>query len=116
MFCGLWLGFEPDPGHLFARAPFVGLGMAEAHHGAALRAHQILGGDADGPAQPRRLRDDLIERMHVLGSAYPRDRLHPGAVGEHLHPKGDGPQSQQPLQIGGEFADIGHASHRLRRR
>ena len=76
-------------------------GMAEAHHRAALRAHQILGSDAHGPAQPRRLRHDLVKRVHGFGAADARNRRHLGARGKELHAKGDGPQPQKPLQIGG---------------
>src|SRR3954468_3375213 len=49
----------PDPDIVFAGEPFLIL-RYKTDHGAALRADEIVGGDADGPPQTRRHADDLV--------------------------------------------------------
>jgi hypothetical protein len=71
-----------------------------------LRPDEILARNADGPAQARGLRDDLIERLHRFRPANPRNCLHLVAVLEELHAKRDRPQLQQALQVGGELCPI----------
>jgi hypothetical protein len=91
---------------VLAGTPFLVFRQAEADDCAALRADEILAGDADRPAEAGGLRDDLIERVHGFRSADPRDRLHLLAVLEELHAKRDSPQLQQALQVGGELCPI----------
>jgi hypothetical protein len=57
-----------------------------------LGSDQVLARDADSPAEPRRLCDDLIERVHGFRATDPSDRLHVVAVLEKLHAEGDRPQ------------------------
>ena len=63
MFAGVFERGEPHAFHVLAGEPFVVL-AAETDHRAALVADEIVRGDADRPAEARRLRNDLIERMH----------------------------------------------------
>ena len=79
---------------------------AQAHHRAALRADQVVGGDADRPAQPRGLADHLVQRVHVLRAADARDRLHVRAPLEQLHGEDDRAQLQQLLQFADDLGPI----------
>ena len=94
----------PDPDHVLAGTPFIVFCQAEADDCSALRADEVLAGDADGPAEAGGLRDDLVERVHRFRPADPRDRLHLFTVLEKLHTERYRPQLQQPLEIGGGFA------------
>src|SRR4029077_18461675 len=70
---------------------------------------QVLGGDADGPAEPRRLADHLIEGVNGLRTADARNRLHLLAALEQFHREHMRAQFQQPLQIRAHFRPvIGH--------
>jgi len=69
-----------------------------------LRADKVLGGDADRPAEPCRLRDHLVEGVDVLGAANARNRLHVGAAFEQLHAERDRTQLQEVFQVGGDVA------------
>src|ERR1700675_1034545 len=61
------------------------------------------------PAEPRRLADHLIERVHRFRPADAGDRLHLGAVLVELHAEHEGAQFQQALEIGGNFGPVlGH--------
>src|ERR1051325_1527373 len=80
----------PPPNHVPARPPRLVLGIAEAHDGAALRAYEVLGGDADGPAEPGGLPDDLVQGVDRFRSADARDRLPLGAAVIELHRKDEG--------------------------
>jgi hypothetical protein len=71
-----------------------------------LRSDEVLARDADGPAEPGSLRDDLIERVHRFWSADLGDRLHFFAALEELHAERDRPQLEQALQIAGEFRPV----------
>jgi len=71
-----------------------------AHHGAALRAHQVVGGDAHRPAEPRGLSDHLIQRVYVLRAADAGDRFHVRPLLEELHGEHDRAQLQPLLQLG----------------
>jgi hypothetical protein len=66
----------PDPDHALPGAPGRVLGEAEPDHRPALAADEVLGGDADGPAEPGRLGHDLVQGVHRLRPADLRDRLH----------------------------------------
>src|SRR5665213_1382024 len=50
-----------------------------------ITADQVVGGDPDGPAEPRRLTDHLIQGMDILRPPDARDRLHVLALLEHFH-------------------------------
>jgi hypothetical protein len=77
---------------VLARAPFVVFRETEPDDRPALRADEILTRQPDGPAEPRRLGDDLIERVHRFRPPDPRDRLHLLAALEQLHAERDRPQ------------------------
>jgi hypothetical protein len=96
----------PDADHVLAGVPFLILRKTQPDDGAALRANQILAGDADRPAETSRLCDDLVERVHGVRAADPRDRFHVFAALEKLHTKRDRPQPQQVLEIGCELPPI----------
>src|SRR5207302_5317599 len=98
----------PHADHVLPRPPRFILGVAEPDDGAALRADEVLGGDADRPAEPRGLADDLVQRMDRLRAADARDRLHLGAALEELHAENVGAKLQYPLQVAGELGPIGH--------
>ena len=90
---------EPDAFHVCTRLPRLGLGVTQSHHRPALRADEIVGGDAHRPAEPRGLADDLVEGVNGLRAADPVDRLHVLAPLEHLHAEGNGAELQQQRQI-----------------
>jgi len=91
---------------VLAGTPFLVFREAEPDHRPALRSDEVLARDADGPAEPGRLCNDLIERVHGFRTANPRDGLHLAAILEELHAKRDHPQLQQALQVGGELCPI----------
>src|SRR2546430_3812651 len=76
-----------------------------AHDRTALRPDQVVSGDADGPSEPRRLRNHLIQRMDRFGSANLGDRFHVCATLEKLHAKRDRAQLQEGLEFHGEIAN-----------
>ena len=82
----------PDADHVLAGAPFIVLGEAQPDDRPALRSDEILARDADGPAEPGGLRDDLIERVHRFRPADLGDRLHFFPMLEQLHAEPDRPQ------------------------
>ena len=59
-------------------------------HGPALRAHQIVGGHADGPSEPGGLSHQLVERVNFRGPADAVHRLHILFALEHLHAERQG--------------------------
>src|SRR5665213_1517591 len=67
---------------------------------ASLRADQSVGGDADGPAQPRGHADDLVGGMDRGGAPDLRDRRHLLDSGEHLHADLGGLKPQHDVNIG----------------
>ena len=81
------------------------LRAAEPHDRATLRPDQVVRGDADGPAEPRRLRHHLVQRVHRLRPADPGDRFHVGAPLEELHAERDRAQLQQALELRSELAN-----------
>jgi hypothetical protein len=58
---GIRFGLEPDAGHVTAREPGRVLGH-QPQDGTTLLADQVVRGDADGPAESRGLRNDLVGR------------------------------------------------------
>src|ERR1700757_2258808 len=90
-------GAVPDADHVLAGAPLLILGETESDNRPTLGSDEVVARDADGPAEPRRLRDDLIECVHRPRAADPGDRLHVVAVLEKLHAEWDRPQPQQTL-------------------
>ena len=89
--------FEPNAFHVRAGLPLIRLGAAETDHRAALRADEVLAGDADGPPEARGLADHLIQRMHGFRAADARDRFHVRAPLEQFHREDDAPQPKQLL-------------------
>jgi len=59
-------GLVPDPGVGLAGEPLVVL-SAQADDGGTLRGREVVSGDADGPAEAGRLRDDLAGRVLLPG-------------------------------------------------
>jgi hypothetical protein len=82
---GVLQRLEPDAHHVLAGQPFFVFGSAQANHCTALCADQILGGDADRPAQACGLCHDLVQRVNCLRSANARDRFHLFPTLEKLH-------------------------------
>ena len=101
-----FLVLEPDTDHVLARAPLCVLGIAKPDDRPALRADEILGRDADRPAEPPRLRDDLVERVHRPRPPDARNRLHVGRILEQLHAERDRPEFQEAFEITGDFRPV----------
>ncbi|MHC2618848.1 hypothetical protein ACVIW2_000880 [Bradyrhizobium huanghuaihaiense] len=95
----------PDPDIVFAGEPFVVLG-AKPDHRAALAAYQVVGGDADGPAQTRGHADDLVGGVDRIRPADLRDRFHLRCLSEQLHADHRRLQPQQAVEIGNEAGKI----------
>ncbi len=98
-------GFMPDADVSFTGEPLLVL-RREPDHGAALRADEIVGGDADGPAQPRGHADDLVGGVNRRRSPDLRDRRHLVHLREHLHADHGGLQAKQVVQIGHHAGQI----------
>ena len=56
---GIRVGRELYAGHVRSRSPF-GVGRSEAYDCRALLTNQVFAGDADGPSEACRLRDNLV--------------------------------------------------------
>jgi len=95
----------PDADVGLAGEPLLVL-RRKADHGAALRADQIIGGDADGPAEPRGHADDLVGGMHRRGTADFRDRGHLLDASEHLDADHGRLQAKQTVEVGHHAGQI----------
>src|SRR6185312_1573132 len=89
----------PDADVICTLEPFLVLG-GEPDHGAALRAHEIIGGNADGPAETRGHADDLVGGVNRARPADLRDGLHVLDAGEHLDARDRRLQTEQAVEIG----------------
>src|SRR5215471_2003047 len=87
------LRLEPHPGHALAGEPLLVLGM-ESDDRAALRAHQVLHGDAHRPPELTRLSHDLIRGVLRPRPADLGDGLHLRHRLEELHADGNAAQPQ----------------------
>jgi hypothetical protein len=77
---------------VLSRAPFVIFCQTEADNRPALRADKIFARQPHGPAETGGLSDDLIEGVHRVRPADPRNRLHLLATFEELRAERDRPQ------------------------
>jgi hypothetical protein len=95
----------PDADIVFAGEKLFVL-RRKPDHGAALRADEILTGDADGPAEPRGHADDLVGGMHRRGTADFRDRGHLLDAGKHLDADHGRLQAKQAVEVGHHVGQI----------
>src|SRR6202012_3373827 len=73
----------PHPDIVCPREPFLVL-RAEPDYGTALRADEIIAGDADGPAEPRGHADDLVGGVDRTRAPDFGNRLHLPDLSKHL--------------------------------
>jgi hypothetical protein len=95
----------PDTDIIFTGEPFFVPG-AEPDHGAALRADEIVGGDADGPAQPGSHADDLVGGVDRARPPDLFDSHHVLDTREQLHADHGGLQPQQIVEIGDHAGEV----------
>src|SRR6185437_699347 len=78
----------------------------KANHRAALATYEIVGRDADGPAEPRGHADDLVGGMDRVRPADFRNRLHILDASEHLDARDGRLQPEQAVEIGDHGGEV----------
>ena len=102
----------PDADIIFAGEKLFVL-RRKADHRAALRADEIVTGNADGPAEPRSHADNLVGGMHRRGTTDFRDLGHLLDAGEHLDADHGRLQAKQAVQVGHHAGQIERFRQRL---